>query len=41
MSPTGRPKDTDWMKLVMEMKNKHKCSLKAAMNKAKAVYKKK
>ena len=32
---------TDWMKLVMEMKNKHKCSLKEAMKKAKAVYKKK
>jgi len=29
------------MKLVMEMKNKHKCSLKEAMKKAKAVYKKK
>jgi hypothetical protein len=32
---------TDWMKLVMEMKNKHKCSLTEAMKKAKAVYKKK
>jgi hypothetical protein len=31
----------EWMNLVMQMKNKHKCSLKEAMKYAKAVYKKK
>ena len=31
----------EWMKLVMEMKKKHKCSLKEAMAHAKKVYKKK
>lgn len=31
---------TDWMKLVMKMKEKYKCSLKDAMAHAKKVYKK-
>lgn len=31
---------TEWMKLVMQMKAKHKCSLKQAMAYAKKVYKK-
>ena len=30
-----------WLTLVMQMKNKHKCSLKQAMVYAKKVYKKK
>ena len=29
-----------WMTLVMKMKEKHKCTLKVAMSKAKKVYKK-
>ena len=32
---------TDWMKLVMQMKSKHGCSLKQAMAHAKKVYVKK
>jgi hypothetical protein len=32
---------TDWMKLVMQMKSKHRCSLKEAMVHAKKVYVKK
>ena len=30
----------DWMTLVMQMRKKHKCSLKQAMTYAKKVYKK-
>jgi len=29
---------SEWMQLVMQMKQKHNCSLKDAMKKAKAVY---
>ena len=34
-------KMTEWMRLVLEMKEKHHCSLKEAMHLAKRVYKKK